>query len=61
MKLLKDTASATGQTVAIQPYIFYARWYYKELEKLLSTSELSSALEAQYLKDMDDASTHAQI
>jgi hypothetical protein len=56
IKLLKDAASATGGVVDIQPYIFYARWYHKELELLLSTSKLSSELEAQYMKDMGNPS-----
>jgi hypothetical protein len=54
VKLLQDASSATGQTVGIQPYIFYARWYQRELESLLSTSKLSSELEAQYMKDMEN-------
>jgi len=54
VSLLKDAATATGNTVDIQPYIFYARWYHNELGKLLETNKLSSTLEAQYKNDMGD-------
>jgi hypothetical protein len=56
VNLYKDAAVSNGQKVDLMPYIFYARWYHKELENLHSKSKLSSALETQYKVEMGDVS-----
>jgi hypothetical protein len=54
VNLYKDAAAINEQKVDLMPFIFYARWYHKELGNLHSTSKLSSALEAQYKVEMGD-------
>jgi len=56
VNLYKDAATMNKQKVDLMPYIFYARWYHKELANLHSTSKLSPDLEAQYKVEMGDAS-----
>ena len=54
MNLYKEAAVINNQKVDLMPYLFYARWYHRELGKLHSTSKLSPALEAQYQDEMGD-------